>query len=31
MYSIKIWGRVTSRGVVSNPTLTKYGHKFQWL
>jgi len=20
-----------SRGIVSNPSITKYGHKFQWL
>ena len=31
LYRIEIWGRVTSRGVVRNPNITKYGHKFQWL
>jgi len=31
LYNIKIWVRVTSRGVVSNPRIPKYGHKFQRL
>ena len=31
LYSIKIWVRMTSQGFVQSPSITKYGHKIQWL